>query len=67
MDNPAGEVIGIEVKLAATVDAADFRGLRKLTDSCGNELKLGVVLYDGVQIVPFGERIFAAQVACLWG
>ena len=61
------KVVGIEEKAAATVGAGDFSGLRKLADSCGDELKLGVVLYDGVQIVPFGERMFAAPASCLWG
>lgn len=51
---------------AATVGAGDFRGLRKLADACGDELRLGVVLYDGEQVVPFGKRLFAAPVSCLW-
>lgn len=66
VENPAGEVVGIEVKAAATVGAGDFSGLRKLADSCGDELKLGVVLYDGAQVVSFGARMIAAPVACLW-
>ena len=66
VENPAGEVVGIEVKAAATVGARDFSGLRKLADSCGDELKLGVVLYDGAQVVPFGARMIAAPVSCLW-
>lgn len=36
--------------------ADDLRRLRQLADSCGDELKLGVVLYDGMQVLPFGER-----------
>jgi predicted AAA+ superfamily ATPase len=35
VENPEGALIGIEVKAAATVHAADFRGLRKLADVCG--------------------------------
>lgn len=61
-----GALVGIEVKSAATVNAADFRGLRKLADVCGKEFKVGVVLYDGEQVVPFGERMFAAPGSCLW-
>lgn len=61
-----GAVLGVEVKAAATVGAGDFRGLRKLADSCGDEFRLGVVLYDGEQVVPFGGRIFAAPISCLW-
>ncbi|OGT80472.1 MAG: AAA family ATPase [Gammaproteobacteria bacterium RIFCSPLOWO2_02_FULL_61_13] len=61
-----GVVVGVEVKAAATVGSGDFKGLRKLADACGNEFKLGVVLYDGDQIVPFGARMFAAPIPCLW-
>ncbi len=61
-----GSVVGIEVKAAATVTASDFKGLKKLAGACDNEFKLGVVLYDGDTVVPFGERLFAAPVACLW-
>jgi uncharacterized protein len=63
----AGTLVGIEVKAAATVGAGDFRGLRKLAEACGDRLKLGLVLYDGNRVVPFGERMFAAPVSCLWG
>jgi predicted AAA+ superfamily ATPase len=66
VENPKGEIVGIEVKAAATVGAADFKGLRKLAGACGKEFRLGVVLHDGEQVVPFGERMFAAPVSCLW-
>lgn len=67
IENAAGEVIGIEVKAAATVSSNDFKGLRKLADALGKTFKLGVVLYDGELSLPFGERIYAAPVSCLWG
>lgn len=60
-------VVGIEIKAAATVKAGDFRGLRKLADAAGERFKLGVVLYDGETVVPFGPRLFAAPVSCMWG
>lgn len=49
------------------MSTGDFKGLRKLAEACGRDFKLGIVLYDGEQIVPFGERMVAAPVACLWG
>jgi len=66
VEKPDGAIVGIEVKAAASVGAGDFRGLRKLAGTCGDEFKLGVVLYDGDQVVPFGERLYAAPVSCLW-
>jgi len=62
-----GALVGIEVKTAATVRSADVRGLRKLAAAVGDDLRLGLILYDGDRIVPFGERLFAAPVSCLWG
>jgi hypothetical protein len=62
-----GRVVGIEVKASATVTARDFRGLEKLAQSCGKSFALGIVLYDHDQLLPFGERLFAAPVSALWG
>jgi uncharacterized protein len=62
-----GTLIGIEVKAGATVRAEDFRALRKLASACGDDFKLGVVLYDGEKPLPFGDHFFAAPISCLWG
>lgn len=62
-----GALIGIEVKASATVNAGDFKGLRKLADACGRDFRLGLVLYDGARAVPFGDRLVAAPIPCLWG
>lgn len=59
-------VAGIEVKAAASVTDADFRGLRKLRDAAGPQFAAGVVLYDGGSAVRFGERLFAVPVRVLW-
>ena len=42
-----GAVAGVEVKAAASVGDADFRGLRKLRDAAGARFVAGVVLHDG--------------------
>jgi predicted AAA+ superfamily ATPase len=67
IENEAAELVGIEVKAAATVNAGDFKGLRKMADATGDALRLGLVLYDGEQTVPFGDRLFALPVSCVWG
>jgi predicted AAA+ superfamily ATPase len=61
-----GTLVSIEVKASATVHASDFKGMRKLLNICGDDLKLGLVLYDGMKVVPFGDRLFAAPMSCLW-
>ncbi len=67
VESDSGPLIGIEIKAAATVTATDLKGLRKLARACKDDFKLGVVLYDGEQVVPFGDRLFAAPVSCVWG
>lgn len=67
MENEAGDVVGLEVKVSASVRAADFAGLRRLADATGKHFRLGVILHDGDAVVGFGERLFAAPVSCLWG
>lgn len=59
-------VAGVEVKAAASVNAADFRGLRKLQAAAGKRFAAGLVLYDGTATVPFGDRLFAVPVRRLW-
>lgn len=59
LERQDGAVVAIEVKAAATVTAADFNALRTLHAVLGRDLKLGIVLFDGEQCVPFGERLWA--------
>ena len=67
VEDHTGALVGIEVKAAASVNAADFKGLRKLAGASGGDFRLGVVLYDGDKAVPFGEHLYAAPISCLWG
>jgi uncharacterized protein len=67
IETGSGALVGIEVKASATANVGDFKGLRKLADACGDDFKLGLLLYDGERAVPFGESLFAAPVSCLWG
>ncbi len=60
-----GRVVGIEVKAAAAVRAADFRGLEDLADTVGGRLALGVVLYQGGEVVAFGPRLWAVPIGAL--
>jgi uncharacterized protein len=59
-------IAGIEVKAAASVTDADFRGLRKLSDVAGRQFVAGVVLYDGASAVRFGDNLFAVPMRVLW-
>ena len=59
-------VAGVEVKAAASVGAADFRGLRKLRDAAGKRFVAGAVLYDGNATIDYRDGLFAVPVRRLW-
>ena len=59
-------VAGVEVKAAATVTEADFRGLRKLKEAAGKRFVGGVVLYDGEMSAGFGDAMYAVSIRALW-
>ncbi|MDP2958914.1 MAG: ATP-binding protein [Longimicrobiales bacterium] len=67
LERDDGALAGIEVKARASVTPTDFAGLRKLADASGGRFVQGVVLYDGDAVVPFGERLSAVPLSCLWG
>lgn len=67
IENAAGRLVGVEVKAAATVKESDLRGLRKLAGLAGDHFKMGVLLYDGDETMPLGDRIWAAPLSTLWG
>ena len=66
IERGANLLAGVEIKAAATVVAADFRGLNKLKDTVGKRFKAGVVLYDGETCVRFGEGLYAVPIRWLW-
>ncbi len=66
LDRGAAGMAGIEVKAAATVTKADFRGLRKLRDAVGRRFRCGVVLYDGETSAGFGNGMYALPIRGLW-
>lgn len=67
LERDDGMIAGIEVKASATVRSSDFSGLRALAEASGDRFAFGVVLYDSAEVVPFGDRLVAAPLSCLWG
>ncbi len=66
LERTGGQLAGVEIKAAATVTAADFKGLQKLRDAVGERFAAGVVFYDGEMTLPFGDRLSAVPVRALW-
>ncbi|MFZ2852479.1 MAG: ATP-binding protein [Rhodocyclaceae bacterium] len=67
VENAGGELIGIEVKAAASIKEGDLRGLKRLAGIAGGQFKLGVILYDGTETLPLGDRLWAMPISTLWG
>jgi len=67
IENAAGQLVGVEIKAAATVKPSDLRGLKKLASLAGSQFKLGVLLYDGAETLPLGDGIWAVPMSTLWG
>lgn len=66
LETPSGEIVGIEIKSAASVGNDAFKGLRILKDSVGRKFLRGLVLYTGDSSVAFEEGMFAVPVQNLW-
>ena len=66
IEQDPGLIAGVEVKAAATVTRADFRGLRRLQAASGERFAGGVVLYDGEMSAGFGDCLYAVPIRRLW-
>lgn len=66
LEDPAGRLVGVEVKAATTVSGQDFKGLRALASLVGRRFHRGVVLYTGTESIPFGQQLHALPVNSLW-
>jgi predicted AAA+ superfamily ATPase len=66
LEDADGRLLGIEVKATATVSSDDFRHLRTVGEWLGARWAGGVVLYTGATLTPFGERLWAMPIPCLW-
>lgn len=67
IENGAGQLVGVEIKAAASVKESDLRGLKKLAGLAARQFKMGMLLYDGTETMPLADRIWAAPLSTLWG
>jgi uncharacterized protein len=66
LENSAGNIVGMEIKAAATVTLRDFAGLTRLSAAAGASFVQGVLLYNGNQTLPFGDKLRAVPLSALW-
>ncbi|OGB83307.1 hypothetical protein A3F66_05605 [candidate division TM6 bacterium RIFCSPHIGHO2_12_FULL_32_22] len=59
-------LVAIEVKNSATVYPDDFKNLSYFKELVGKKFVKGIVLYNGEQILPFGENLLAVPINSLW-
>lgn len=58
--------VGVKIKASATVTPKAFSGLRLLAEATGANFRTGIVLYDGNDTLPLGNRLWAAPISSLW-
>lgn len=66
LENQVGNHVAIEIKASATVMGSDFNGIKKFQTIIGEKFARGIVLYDGEEVVPFGEKLLAIPISALW-
>lgn len=66
LEDAAGRVAGVEVKVGSTVQERDVRTLLGLAEALGPKFVRGVVLYTGERAVPFSDKVSALPVQALW-
>lgn len=66
IENARGESFAVEVKASATISAKDFKALQHFRDTEKENFRMGVLLYDGEEVIPFGEKLFAVPIYALW-
>ena len=58
--------MGHEVKAAATLNANDTAGLRALAAEVGKKWIRGIVLYTGLEVIPFANNLHGVPLQALW-
>lgn len=67
VENAAGQLVGIEIKAAASVSDKDLKGLRRFADLTGDKFQKGILFYDGGEVLSLGQKNWAVPISSLWG
>ncbi|MDR0356103.1 MAG: ATP-binding protein [Deltaproteobacteria bacterium] len=66
LEDRAGRVAAVEVKLSASASSRDIKGIASLRSVLGQNFVRGVVAYTGPEVIPLGDRIVAAPIGLLF-
>jgi uncharacterized protein len=65
MEGNGGTVVGVVIRLSATISPKGFSGLIILREHLGEKFVRGVLIYTGREVVPFGENLPAVPISVL--
>jgi predicted AAA+ superfamily ATPase len=63
----AGKLVAIEVKWGHRVDESDVKNLNRLAEDLKEKLLFSIILYSGVESVPFGPKMVAMPFPIFFG
>jgi predicted AAA+ superfamily ATPase len=67
IENERGTLLGVEVKAGSIVSKDDFKHMVWFKNNIVQDKEfIGLVLYTGENVLPFGEKMYAVPIAALW-
>ena len=66
LEGPQSKIVAVEVKASNTTSARDFPHMETFKKDLGDSFQRGFVIYQGKDILPFGEDLFAVPLEALW-
>jgi predicted AAA+ superfamily ATPase len=61
-----GKIIAFEIKASSSFSNSDFSGMKLLRNLLGERFHCGILLYTGSDVLPFGEKLYAAPISTIW-
>ena len=66
LEDNAGRIVGLEVKAGATLNTKDVAGLGAMAEEVGKKWIRGIVLYTGLDVIPFARNLHGVPLQALW-
>lgn len=66
LEGPGGKIVAIEVKATSKTTSKDFRHLEALAKDLGDQFQHGFVIYQGKEMMPFGNKLHTLPLTMLW-
>jgi len=66
LEDSAGRVAGVEIKLSESISRGDLKGLISLREQLGDRFTRGVIVYLGDQVIPFGDKLEALPLSVVF-